>query len=522
MYHAYAHDLPSNDPSDYIRPWEPEVMKLANDIWSHSKTMLDRVRNAYYWVSWNIRYMWDRDRWGVDDYWQLPSTTIKLGTGDCEDHAILLTSLLRALGLSRDNVHLVFGYLEDLLTGKIYGHAWVEIKIPEEIAQGLHEIALQVLNTLEGKTIIICTERESLYVNVTRDFIHKVKSLGWGDRDGWIPLDATAALILLPDGRKVPIPFSLWLALGYYVYYLAGLKAIPKYFYIDKSPMIETTVHLRTGETHTIDIKCYKDDYVSGYVNIEAYVPTLTPTTATSPKTISTIVTATSPAPPTSSTVVTATSVVFPVSVLVKIIDPKGSVVSSFRLDLENRSAYFGFRATIDGFYKLVLENNGSYDVLLSVCYGKNVFIILTQPIKLDEYVVRAEYEYINSIRTLLDLSTLTKYQTTTIYVIITTTIERITSIPIVHTRTILTTMLLPTTTMVTVTTTMKNVNSGTYTQTVITTQTLPLTTTKTITTSLPTTVTVEKMRWDTALGISLTLLIIGLAIGSGILRKLT
>jgi PKD repeat protein len=225
----YAHDLPSNDPSDYIRPYEPEVVELAKKTGS--------MEAAYYWVSWNIRYMSDRDRWGVPDYWQLPSTTIRLGTGDCEDQAILLTSLIRALGVSRENVHLVYG--------RIGYHAWVEVKIPKETAQTFKEAAIQTLKSLlqENKTLVmvIYLEDRPLYLNVSREAIMGLQTLGWGDRDGWIPLDPTTAFLYLPDGSKIPIPFSLWMWFGYYVYYLVPAKAIPEYFYVDK-PWNETTV----------------------------------------------------------------------------------------------------------------------------------------------------------------------------------------------------------------------------------------------------------------------------------------
>jgi uncharacterized repeat protein (TIGR02543 family) len=230
---SYAHDLPSSDPSDYIRPYESAVMELAREIGS-SENLLENIRSAYYWTSWNIKYMYDKDRWGEVDYWQLPSTTIKLRTGDCEDHAILLTSLLRALGVSRENVHIVFGWIDWLWGGHAGYHAWVEVKIPKEATQAFQEVALQALDSLENKTLIILLEEGSLYLNVTRETIANARALGWGERDGWIPLDPTLCIFELPSGRKIPIPFSLWLWLGYYVYYLGGLRAIPEYFYVDK------------------------------------------------------------------------------------------------------------------------------------------------------------------------------------------------------------------------------------------------------------------------------------------------
>ncbi|NLX47240.1 MAG: hypothetical protein GXY70_03610 [Euryarchaeota archaeon] len=52
-----------------------------------------QVIEAYELVSSNIAYADDED-----NHWQSPSETISLGSGDCEDHSLLLASLITALG----------------------------------------------------------------------------------------------------------------------------------------------------------------------------------------------------------------------------------------------------------------------------------------------------------------------------------------------------------------------------------------------------------------------------------------
>jgi len=57
----------------------------------------NQALEAYEWVRANIEY--EEEPRG-EDHWQSAAETIELGTGDCEDQAILLASILGALGLS--------------------------------------------------------------------------------------------------------------------------------------------------------------------------------------------------------------------------------------------------------------------------------------------------------------------------------------------------------------------------------------------------------------------------------------
>ena len=85
----------------------------------------------YIYKNLNIDYIpqddFDLYHHGVSEYWQLPRETIYTSLGDCEDHAILLASLLRANGWFPNNVWVVLGYKVDNEEEK--WHAWVNIKI---------------------------------------------------------------------------------------------------------------------------------------------------------------------------------------------------------------------------------------------------------------------------------------------------------------------------------------------------------------------------------------------------------
>jgi len=115
-------------------PWDPEIMKFyvtpddpvvkaaVADILSRGKVgVFNDFEALRDWVGWHISYRSDQEVHGERDYWQLPAETLKLGTGDCEDFAILLCSLLRAYGVPSDRAYVAVGRTPD----KTYGHGYL-------------------------------------------------------------------------------------------------------------------------------------------------------------------------------------------------------------------------------------------------------------------------------------------------------------------------------------------------------------------------------------------------------------
>jgi hypothetical protein len=105
----------------YITPRDPVIASLASEILRKKSWWTPDWMAIRDWVASQIRYRYDRDSHGVEEYWQLPRETVELGTGDCEDFAILCCSLLRAAGYGPDEVYVVANYAA--------GHAyllWVE------------------------------------------------------------------------------------------------------------------------------------------------------------------------------------------------------------------------------------------------------------------------------------------------------------------------------------------------------------------------------------------------------------
>ena len=82
-----------------------------------------RARVIVGWVLANVAY---RSKSGRDP-WQFPDETLSLRSGDCEDIAFLVASLLLASGVSGYHVRVALGEVEDM-HGERFEHAWVLYK----------------------------------------------------------------------------------------------------------------------------------------------------------------------------------------------------------------------------------------------------------------------------------------------------------------------------------------------------------------------------------------------------------
>lgn len=90
---------------------------LGDPPYQPSREGFDLIRD---WVAYNIDYVSDEEQWGEADYWQTPEETLTLRTGDCEDFAILLCTLLRAYGIDENQVYVALG-----VDTEGYGHAFL-------------------------------------------------------------------------------------------------------------------------------------------------------------------------------------------------------------------------------------------------------------------------------------------------------------------------------------------------------------------------------------------------------------
>ncbi|MEM4202644.1 MAG: PKD domain-containing protein [Candidatus Methanomethylicaceae archaeon] len=129
----------------FITPKDPVVLQKEAQITTSFWPDIIELRE---WVSTNIKYKDDYEAHGISEYYQLPRETLALGTGDCEDFAILLCSLLRANGYDPSRVYVMAGYKSDGA-----GHAWVVAKTDLGIwwtIEPQFSTLVGILKTIEG------------------------------------------------------------------------------------------------------------------------------------------------------------------------------------------------------------------------------------------------------------------------------------------------------------------------------------------------------------------------------------
>ncbi|MCS4541347.1 MAG: transglutaminase-like domain-containing protein [Euryarchaeota archaeon] len=79
------------------------------------------AQDVFNYVHLNVAYESDEKVWNQPEYWGRANETWKKGKGDCEDKAILLTSLIISSTLERRTSRVVVGSIS---TG---GHTWSEV-----------------------------------------------------------------------------------------------------------------------------------------------------------------------------------------------------------------------------------------------------------------------------------------------------------------------------------------------------------------------------------------------------------
>lgn len=161
--------------SPYSEKWQHSAKSGSGLLWdrmlsevSNQKSEKGKLASVQKIVNHTISWGVDKNLWGQDDYWSSPNETLRKGSGDCEDSAILKMMLLRAAGFPRENLYIVIGLdtvikqAHAVLVVKSAGRFWV----------------------LNQRTDTLVTDDSFLYfapvvsMNASRTWLHGYKLLG--------------------------------------------------------------------------------------------------------------------------------------------------------------------------------------------------------------------------------------------------------------------------------------------------------------------------------------------------------
>jgi predicted transglutaminase-like cysteine proteinase len=93
----------SSDPA--LAQWVSWAKSLRDEPMSSRMSQIDAKVNSAF------RYAADLKVWGVSDYWENPSETIRVGATDCEGFAIFKLWLSLLAGVDRGSIDLVTGLI---------------------------------------------------------------------------------------------------------------------------------------------------------------------------------------------------------------------------------------------------------------------------------------------------------------------------------------------------------------------------------------------------------------------------
>ena len=212
---SYAYD---NYEEWYVDPQNPEVQRIIRDLCKFplEDNLWANLRILY--VSLGMSMFYD---YTFEHAWQTIPEMLRQGKGVCCDFARLYYSFLRGIGWPKDRVEVVYGPVYNLLGNYISYHAWVEIKAPSPSGTALVLSANQSIQLLEGEQFTMGFNNTAINVTITNERIDAVRTLGWGSRDGWIPIDPT---VVACYGRLASPFLDLFLTFGYHVFLLNGFR----------------------------------------------------------------------------------------------------------------------------------------------------------------------------------------------------------------------------------------------------------------------------------------------------------
>lgn len=110
--------------SFYLQYPSDELRKLAFTIVHPDDPNDEKVAKITAWVIRTIAYKEDIRNYGYEEFWAPPAFTLRSRSGDCEDGAFLIHSLLLNAGVPSERLRTYGGQVKDGEGARTGGHAW--------------------------------------------------------------------------------------------------------------------------------------------------------------------------------------------------------------------------------------------------------------------------------------------------------------------------------------------------------------------------------------------------------------
>lgn len=101
-----------------------QIQRLADRITEGLYSNDDKATAIIWWVLYNFPYQYDKKNYGEDEFWAPPTFALAKGSGDCEDGAFLVHSLLLHAGVPYDRIRTYGGLVRAGEGAETGGHAW--------------------------------------------------------------------------------------------------------------------------------------------------------------------------------------------------------------------------------------------------------------------------------------------------------------------------------------------------------------------------------------------------------------
>jgi hypothetical protein len=112
------------DVRDFIMPADELVVRIVKSYGLAKPTLNETAWAVQKWVVKFLTYKYDTDSSDCEEFWMFPFESLQGQIGDCEDGAILTTTLCIAAGIPNWRVKVAAGNVQEAPTAPTGGHAY--------------------------------------------------------------------------------------------------------------------------------------------------------------------------------------------------------------------------------------------------------------------------------------------------------------------------------------------------------------------------------------------------------------